>query len=128
MHHTKIYFQRSLLEGICFEIKWILETVEEVFGKRNNVIVSGGIIRSQIWLQLLCDVIGRKIITYAGMDASAAGATRLGFEALKMDYVLPKANPSIINPDLNATALYEKHFLIFKEIYNRLKDLKLENK
>ncbi len=126
MNHTKAHFQRSLLEGICFEIKWILETVEEIFGKRNKVIVSGGIIHSPIWLQLLCDILGRKIITHGGMDASAAGAVRLGFEALKMKYVLPAPNVSIFNPEMGNRVLYEKHFVIFKELYHRLKDLKLE--
>lgn len=128
MHHTKVHFQRSLLEGICFEIKWIVETVEDIFGKRNNIIVSGGIIHSPIWLQLLCDILGRKIVTYSGMDASAAGAARLGFEAVKMKYVLPKTNRSVFNPEMAQRVLYEKHFATYKEIYNRLKDLKLESK
>ncbi len=126
MHHTKVHFQRSLLEGICFEIKWILEMVEAVFGKRNNVIVSGGITRSPVWLQLLCDVLGRKIIARTGIDASAAGASKLGFEALNIGHKSPKANATAYTPNMITNALYEKHFFTFKEIYNRLKDLKLQ--
>ncbi len=90
------------------------------------MIVSGGITRSPVWLQLLCDVLGRKIIAHTGIDASAAGASRLGFEALNIGYKSPKANATAYTPNMITNALYEKHFYTFKEIYNRLKDLKLQ--
>jgi gluconokinase len=125
MHHTKSHFQRALLEGICFEIKWILETVETNFGKRNNIILSGGITRSPVFTQLLCDILGRKIVAHTGRDASSAGAARLGFEALKIKFEMPKAELSSYKPDVSLRALYEKYFSAFIEIYERLKDFKL---
>ncbi|HTH54938.1 MAG TPA: gluconokinase [Cyclobacteriaceae bacterium] len=127
IHHGKIYFQRALLEGICFELKWILETVEKNFGVRNNIILSGGITRSTAWVQLLCDILGRKIVTRQEVDASAMGAATLGFEALKIKFESTPANSIAYLPDHGSNQLHEKHFIIFKEIYRRLKDLKLEN-
>lgn len=124
MHHTRVHFQRALLEGICFELKWILETVEKNFGKRTNIILSGGITRSPAWMQMLCDVLGRKMVAHTGIDASSVGAARLGFEALKIKYEMPKMEASQYEPSSHTIHLYEKHFAVFKEIYERLKDLK----
>lgn len=125
MQHRKIHFQRALLEGICFELKWILEIVEKNFGKRSNIILSGGITHSPVLTQLLCDILGRKMVAYTGMDASSVGAARLGFEALKIPYGIPKTDVSTYQPNVISNALYEKHFALFKELYERLKDLKL---
>jgi len=125
MHHSKSHFQRALLEGICLEIKWILETVETNFGRRNNIILSGGITRSPVFTQLLCDVLGRKIEVRIGMDASSAGAARIGFEALKVEYKMQAIEAAKYQPDLSSNTLHEKYFVTFKEIYNRLKDLPL---
>jgi gluconokinase len=125
IHHTSLHFQRALLEGICFEIKWILETIEKVFGGKNNLTLSGGITRSPVWVQLLCDVLGRTIITHSGIDASAAGAARLGFDALKVPFEAPKTSTSSYSPKSDFHDLYEKHFSVFKQIYERLESITL---
>lgn len=123
MHHTKIHFQRALLEGICFELKWILETVEKFFGKRSKVILSGGITRTPVWTQLLCDVLGRKVVADTGMDASSVGAAKLGFETLKIKCTNPKVETFTYLPNNTLTHMYDNRFAIFKSIYERLKDL-----
>jgi gluconokinase len=125
IHHTKRHFQRALIEGICFEVKWIMETVEEVLGKKKRVIVSGGIMRSSTWMQILSDVLNRELRVSIDVDASVAGAAKLGFTTLGIEYTTPKTNSVMFNPRTDVNAVYEDHYKVFKQLYSRVKDLKL---
>lgn len=81
-HHSVVNQQRALLEGICFVVRHLLETVEEEMGKARTIHVSGGAVRSNEWMQWLCHVLDRPLEIDASPDASACGAAMLGWNAL----------------------------------------------
>lgn len=121
--HNKKHFQRALLEGICFQIRWIMECVEELFSRRENILISGGFTRSESWVQLLCDVLGKSLSLAESEDASTMGAAMMGFKALqiKADFV-PRV-PKRFYPDPEAHKVYNKNYLTFRKLYSAIEKI-----
>lgn len=123
MHHTQKHFQRALLEGICFELRSIVESLEQVFGTQKRILVSGGIIRSREWLQMLGDVLGRTLLVADDHDASALGAARWAFETLGFEMESSQTATQKIDPNSNHHKVYEKSYILFKKLNQQMESV-----
>ena len=65
---------RSALEGICFEMRQILEASGQAF---TSIRLLGGAARSELWNQMQADVYGCPVETVASQEASALGAAMI---------------------------------------------------
>jgi gluconokinase len=74
--HTQAHFLRAGLEGVCFALNDVLQTLETSV-KITQLNVSGGFVSSQVWMQLLADITGKKLVMLQLEDASAIGAAYL---------------------------------------------------
>jgi len=86
--------------------------------------VSGGFVSSSVWLQIMADITGKKLIRVNAEDASATGAAYLAVKAigLEEDYPLPNQEEMVaIAPDQQAHETYKKYFKIYKKLYKDLK-------
>ncbi len=123
--HTNAHFLRAGLEGVCFSLKNILETIEASTTSINQVNVSGGFVHSKIWMQILADITNKKLCLVQTEDASSIGAAILGMKALKIinNYdSLTKTADIIIKPGTTKATLYEKYYNIFKNLYRPLRE------
>lgn len=121
--HQQAHFIRATLEGICFALYGVLKKLEGATGPINNLHVSGGVVHSPVWLQLLADVTAKNVWLLNTEDASAVGAALLCFKALGITNSYPVA-PKIqttITPNAANHAVYEQRFLIFQNLYTALK-------
>ena len=123
IQHERIHLLRALMEGICFSLLSIAQSLKEVAGDYKVIVASGGFIHSPGWVQLLSDVFGKDVRVVAQDDASAIGAARLGFEALglKEQFFEKEATGYVYKPDLKLHDLYQKKFEIFLSLYRNLK-------
>jgi gluconokinase len=123
IQHKRIHLLRALMEGICFSLLSIAQSLKEVAGDYKVIVASGGFIHSPGWVQLLSDVFGKDVKVVAQDDASAIGAARLGFEALglKEQFFEKEATGYIYKPDLKLHDLNQKKFEIFLSLYRNLK-------
>lgn len=83
--HTKLHFYRSILEGIAFEIKLIIDTYE----KNNDVKISsinigGGGAASSKWSQIIADIVGKKVNIPGTTENTALGAAIMAAYGLKI--------------------------------------------
>jgi len=122
--HARSHFKRALLEGICFELKSILDALEETVSPALNIIASGGFIQSAQWVQLLCDILDKPITIDSQNDASSMGAAIQGFQAMgiKTDFKLKDKSAKTFQPDHTQHTQYQKKFEIFISLYEKLKD------
>lgn len=127
LNHDKRHIIRATLEGICYRMKSILTSLEEVTGKASSIRVSGSFARSEVWLQILADVLGREIALPDVQEGSAFGAAILGFYALGL---LPSIESvcdmvgvkKIFVPDPTTNAKYEELYAIYNNIYWNLQE------
>ncbi len=64
----------AALEGICYQLRTMVETVEASGLPLRRLRLSGGGARSDVWAQLRADVLGRAVETLVVSDAAALGA------------------------------------------------------
>lgn len=78
--HERKHFVRAVVEGILFNLKEVLEALEELNGEISVLKVSGAVFENGVISGLAASVINRKIIRQESFTASAAGAVLLGRE------------------------------------------------
>jgi len=125
--HTRAHIIRSVLEGVCFSIVEVMEALEETSGTIKNIYLSGGITKSDGWVQLLTNVSGKQIMVNETADASALGAAFIGMKAFGevkniTDAKMFLKNVKIFKPDSKQHYIYKKYFEIYKSLYKKLKD------
>ena len=125
--HTKAHLIKAVLEGVCFSIVEVLNALEETSGDIKNIYLSGGIIRSEKWVQLLADISGKKIMVNEAADASALGAAFIGMKAIGSVKKINEAkiflkNVKTFQPDTKHYHTYKRYFKIYRSLYQKLKN------
>jgi len=122
-NHTQAHFLRAGLEGICFALNDVLNTLEQSSGPIKQLNISGGFISSSVWTQMLADITGKTLAIVQQEDASAIGAVFLAMDALDVPQPQLSLNKELmISPDLANHKTYQKMFPIFKKLYSTLKE------
>jgi gluconokinase len=120
--HTQAHFLRAGLEGICFALNNVIDSVENSSASIERLHISGGFITSPVWVQILADITQKELVVLQSQDASAIGAVFLADIALGLDKQASTQNEISVLPDKTNQKIYSEHFLIFKKLYIDLKD------
>src|SRR5206468_4661202 len=75
--HTRADLIRSILEGVAYSQKDCLEIIEQMGVQTTSVRFSGGGARSELWQQILADVLGKRVSILENQEGSAYGAALL---------------------------------------------------
>ena len=70
---TKKEFIKSLIEGLNFEIKLMTELYEEKISGINAFYVTGGAVKSDQWMQIKADILGRDVTSFKVNEAGSLG-------------------------------------------------------
>jgi gluconokinase len=113
-HHTRAHMMKSLLEGICMEVRSIVESVEQSIAPVTEVLASGGFVRSPIWLQMMANVLGKSITLRDVNDASSLGAARMAFKSMGMPMNFDRGGKELIYTPLESVGpIYDHLYGIF---------------
>ncbi|MGI4021288.1 MAG: gluconokinase [Janthinobacterium lividum] len=121
--HTQAHFLNAALEGVCFAINHVLDAFSQTSGTIKEVRVSGGFTASPVWLQLMANIIGKKLTVVQAEDASAIGAAYLAIQTKKFTgFSLKNDEPKqIVEPDLEKHAFYKNYYQLYIKLYENLK-------
>jgi xylulokinase len=72
--HTKADILRSILEGICYENRWMLETMIQSGSAMENIFITGGASKSVFWNQLHADILKHPVVQVQTSNAALVGA------------------------------------------------------
>jgi gluconokinase len=123
MQHKKPQISRAVVEGICFALYDVLQVVQNSSQEITQLNVSGGFVQSAVWVQLLADVTGKKLLLIQEQDASSIGAVFLCAKTLGVEFTFSSPDAQVISPNLSKHERYQKIFPIFKELYHTLSPL-----
>jgi gluconokinase len=122
--HRQSHFIRAAVEGVCFGLYAVLKKLEEQTGPVHTLQVSGGVVHSDTWMQVLADVTGKTLCLVQSGDASAIGAALfyLKVASLRSDY-LPAAGEAeqVFKPHAGNHVIYQKAFPVFSGLYQTVK-------
>ena len=127
LNHSREHIIRAVFEGIAFNTRWAMETLENLYSKVDQLNIIGGGAKSDIWTQIMADVTNKKINRVK--DPQQAGAKGMALLAsMTLGYLKSfqdikshiKFDRSFLpNPDNRK--LYDKLFKEFKNIYKQNK-------
>ena len=125
--HTGLHFLKALLEGITITLQQIGAAIEDNGGPIDQILANGGVLQSPEWLQIMANVFGKQVVVTPGQDASAVGAILLTQQVLgtvsdASDMVSSQQPAQLIEPDMEAHAVYQKILPIFVDLYAKLQD------
>ena len=114
---------RAVLEGICYHLRWLLESVEKKVKTSDTIRFVGGGALSPVISQMLSDITGRTIETVNNaQEAGAVGAALVvaagikGEDVLELARRLVKANCTYV-PNTKNKEVYERNYSVFKKLY-----------
>lgn len=82
LSHQRSHIIRSILEGISLEIRWMLDALTEIGVSVDEIRLSGGGSKNQVWNQIHADILNRPIRAVTNPDAALVGAAMCGSVAL----------------------------------------------
>jgi gluconokinase len=125
--HDYRHLARATLEGVGYRMRTIFEPMEEVAGPAHEIRATGGFIRSPLWLQIVCDVLGRDFLVTDSPEASSLGAAQLAMRGAgivaNFDDLAPMVTPGEqVHPDPDRHALYTRLYDLYQRLYAKAGD------
>ena len=120
---------RSVLEGICFHLRWMLECEDKKVKTSETIRFVGGGALSAVTCQMLADITGRTIETVSdSQDVGAAGAAMIAGVGLGIIPSLDEAENYVTldntyTPNPANRDVYEKNYRVFKKLHDSNKKL-----
>jgi len=127
LSHGRGHVFRSLIEAICYGTEMVLEAMRANGYAPKSIVVAGGPIRSELWLQCHADVSGLPFVTTQVSDAPALGSALLAAVSAGLFPDIHSAAKAMVhvekviypNPQLHEE--YTRHYKAYKELYPALK-------
>jgi xylulokinase len=120
---------RSVMEGMAYHKRWMLEAMELKIPKRERLRFVGGGAKSEIGCQIMADVTGRIIETVEEpQNVGTIGATVVCAVGLGLFKSFAEAKrliqvKKIYEPQARHRGMYDRQFEVFKKLYERNKKL-----
>ncbi len=114
---------RSVIEGVCYHLRWFMEAEEKKVKASDTIRFVGGGALSYMTCQILADILGRKIeIVDKPQNVGAVGAAvtiAVGSGLIKSFSDAKKLIPAVktYTPDKKNKAVYDKQYAVFKNLY-----------
>ena len=107
---TRAHLVRATLEGLAYALRANLEQAERVAGiPTHGVSLSGGMTRTESFVRITADIIGRTLEVSDSPESTAIGAANVARLAIGELSSLPDAETATwtVDPDLHTAADYE---------------------
>jgi xylulokinase len=127
--HKRAHLVRSILEGVTYSLRDCLEIVRGMQLPVGEVRASGGGGKNAFWRQMQADVFGREVVTVNAGEGPAYGAALLAGVGTGVWSSVPEACDATIavtsrtQPEKERTAVYDRHYPLYRDVYARLKTL-----
>lgn len=125
--HTRAHIARAHFEGIAYNLRWTIQSIEKDFGFQiKDLKVTGGGTYSSTWMQIIADITQRKVTTTSQpKNAGALGAAMCAmvgsgtFKDFSEIQQLIQERESFM-PNTNHKAIYDTLFETYQQIYQQL--------
>lgn len=127
--HERRNIIRAVLEGVAFNLRIILDALEELGVEIETVRLIGGGAKGKLWRVIMSNIYGKKLLIpkylIEATSLGAAIAAGVGARVYKDFTVVEKLNPIVNELDSNPIShqKYEKLYQFFKKLYLTLEPL-----
>lgn len=124
--HERKHIVRATIEGIGYALKDNLETIRQLGFEATKAVAVGGGTKSSVWMKIMADICGCEMLVpevTIGASFGDAMLAGIGVGVIESQNELKNwvKDKDYIKPNLHKTRVYEKHFKMFKQIYEENK-------
>jgi len=126
--HDKRHFVRSVLEGITFGLRDSLELIRDMGVEPEQIRVTGGGGKSELWRGIQADIFGQEVVTTAVDEGPAYGAALLAgtgagiFDSVEEGVERCVKVTSSQQPSPENQKVYEDLYPIYRSLYKSLEE------
>ncbi len=126
---TKKDIVKAILEGVTFELKLNVEILDKAGINIDEIRVTGGGAKSEEWVQIKADIIGKPLSTLSTSEGGCLGAAILAGAGSGEYKSIREAAENLIKvestflPDYRRSKIYGEKFEIYKDIYPSVKGI-----
>jgi len=119
---------RSVMEGVGFEINWVMETVKTSVKIGHTIKALGGATKSPIWMQIVSDISGLSVCKATVSDAPPIGAAIIAgvssgiYENIDIAIKGFNRNPETVEPRAKEHKMYQELYAEYKRRFKLLQD------
>lgn len=127
--HDRIDMLRAVMEGVCFALRDSFEIMRTNGISITEARVTGGGAKSEIWCQMLSDILNIEIQTILSEEGPAYGAAILAMTGSGLYPTVDAACEKLIkvkdrrHPDKEKNAIYNRKYSTYKKIYPAVRRL-----
>jgi xylulokinase len=127
-YHEQGHLARAVMEGVAFALRQALEISLELGGQIDSVVAAGGGLESDVWRQILADVIGLPLQKNLHTEQAAVGAALLAGVGIGVYSSFGQASGQVVQygkvtePSRERQALYNTLYEEFAALYPRLRE------
>lgn len=123
--HTRADMLRAVMEGVNMNINSVFQAVRSLVGEPKTVMATGGFSRSQVWKQMLSDVLDCQVEVPDAFESGCLGAIVMAMKSLGLvDSLAAVQNfigkKEVYKPDKKAVAVYKKYQPVFEQVASLL--------
>ena len=125
LRHGRLDLIQGVLEGVCFTIRSILDITEQLTGRKMDTIrVAGAATSSITWMQILANILRRRVSIPGEGETTALGAAILAAVGIELAPNITKAaqrfqhEVRILTPQTQARRAYEVAYEQFASLSN----------
>lgn len=123
LNTTKYELARAFLEGLTYELRLNLETMQEAGIEIGELIAVGGGAKSSRWLEIKADITNRPVKILCNSEAACMGAAMLAGIGSGVYSNFEEAAGACVKyagvyePTKSTAALYEERYRIYRDLY-----------
>ena len=119
--HTRADMLRAVMEGINMNIATVFTAVADLVGEPRTVTATGGFANSEVWRQMLADVLNCPVNIPNSFESGCLGAITMAMVSLGMVDDLSAVTKLVgevksYHPDLTSVATYQKYLPVFRQV------------
>lgn len=129
LEHKKANMDRAVIEGISFALRDTFELIKSLGVNITKIRITGGGAKSDIWIQMLSNIMNVEIETIKIEEGPALGAAILAMVGCKTYKNVEEACSKVVTidklykPILDLVKLYDRKYKYFDNIYPIIKPL-----
>jgi xylulokinase len=120
---TKAQMVRAVIEGVCYHLRWMLESQDKMLKTADPIRFVGGGARSPEIAQILADITGRRIETVdSPQNVGSVGAAAVMAVGMGVIPSLESVESFIrvtdtYEPNMKNHEIYNHYYKVFRKIY-----------
>ncbi len=129
LNATRAQIYRALMEGICFGLRHILDTLADLGCTAGRILACGGATRGHLYMQMIADACGLPITLTEVSEAGLLGGAIIAAAGLGFYPDIPVASRAMVRetrtfqPDPEAREQYQPFYELYRQTYPQLRGL-----